>query len=235
MERQISVWPIKEDHLQRWSRIFRNGSEPKRTFLFDFRPKFPGFGHNWKRLLLYHTTIFSTHNWSRHSSHLVITASCLQQMSIITFISDPLIYIDKEEYIYIFLPSCKLEGQVIIIVVLPRKLRIYCTWNRKESKCTSGMKQKKKKSNGQSLLHETRGVKWKLERVSEKYTREEVAAAISSLVTPDVPRVRHAIFPRDEHRECPRKRLQYEVKCEKIHHTGYWSVRNKSHVIAACN
>jgi len=83
------------------------------------------------------------------------------------------------------------------------------------------MKQKKKKSNGQSLLHETRGVKWKLERVSEKYTREEVAAAISSLVTPDVPRVRHAIFPRDEHRECPRKRLQYEVKCEKIHHTGY--------------
>lgn len=46
-----------------------------------------------------------------------------------------------------------------------------------------GMDQKRKKSNGQSLLHETRGVKWKLERASAKYTREEVAAAIASFQT----------------------------------------------------
>lgn len=144
MERQISVRSIKEDHLQRWSRIFRDPPNRNGHFYLTSVQNFLDFGHNWKHLLSHRTTTFSTHNWSRHSSPLVITASCLHQMSIITFISDPLNYIDKEEYIYIFLPSCKLERQVIIIVVLPRKLGIYRTWNRKESRVHVGNGSKEK-------------------------------------------------------------------------------------------
>jgi len=42
MERQISVRPVKVEHLQSWGDPEYSGlNEPKRTFPFDFWPKFP--------------------------------------------------------------------------------------------------------------------------------------------------------------------------------------------------
>ena len=94
------------------------------------------------------TTTLSTHHWSS-PAHFTFTSSrrASHQTSIMALFLNPLNYKDKEEYI--FLPSCELERQVVIIVTLPKqgKFSIYCTWNRKEScKCTSGMDQQRKQT-----------------------------------------------------------------------------------------